>query len=128
MAHHASTAHTADPHGHDDGHHQHVVPFWMLVLVLMVLLFLTVVTVGVTVIDLGSTGNLILAIGIAVIKASIVGLYFMHLRWDSLFNGFILIASLAFVGLLILIAGMDKEEYTPSIKAREIQQQMLGTQ
>lgn len=78
----------------------HVVPLKVLLGVWILLVALTVVTVGVTYVDLGRF-NIVVALAVAVIKASLVGLYFMHLRYDSPFNGFILVTALFFVGLFI---------------------------
>ena len=48
-------------------------------IVFMSLLFLTMVTVGVSYLHLNFTGAIILALTIAVIKSSLVACYFMHL-------------------------------------------------
>jgi cytochrome c oxidase subunit 4 len=45
------------------------------------------------------------------IKASVVALYFMHLRWDSPFNAIVLIAALFFVTIFIGVAVLDSREY-----------------
>ena len=84
-----------------------------------ILLFLTAVTVWVsrydfTEINIAEMG-IILALGVATVKATIVGLYFMHLRWDRAFIGFIFVASILFVVLFIGIALTDTMEYQPSI-------------
>ena len=100
-------------HGHVDEHeaHVHVVPPWILLSVFGALLFLTLVTVAVTWVDFGRTGNVWVALTIAAIKSALVALYFMHLRWDSPFNSVILIAALFFVALLIGIIVLDTSEY-----------------
>ena len=51
------------------------------------------------------------ALGIAVFKAALVAMYFMHLRWDSPFNGAILILSLVVVVIFIGFAILDTREY-----------------
>ena len=109
-----TAAQTADKHhddhaGHDD-HHPHVVPLKLLFTVFAALLALTIVTVAVTYVDLGAM-NIWVALGVAVVKAALVALYFMHLRWDSPFNGIVLIAALVFVALFIIIAMMDAQQY-----------------
>lgn len=97
---------------HDDEHHgPHVVPMKLLVGVFAILMFLTVITVGVTSFDFGYEMNLVVAMAIALVKAAFVGLYFMHLRWDAPINGFILVASLLFVTLFIAITLMDSGQY-----------------
>ncbi len=92
----------------------HVVPLPVLAGVLGLLLFLTVVTVGATWVDLGRF-NIWLALAIATVKAAFVVLYFMHLRYDRPFNGVILITSLALVMLFIGIALTDTREYLPEM-------------
>ena len=73
-------------------------------------MLLTILTVAATWVDLGPF-NIWLALLIAVIKGGLVAMYFMHLRWDSPFNGVVLIASLFFVALFLGITILDTEEY-----------------
>jgi len=103
------TPHEADTHGTG-----HVVPLRLLVGVLAALLVLTVITVAVTYVDLGPF-NLVLAMVIAGIKATLVLLYFMHLRWDRPFNAVVLISSLALVVLFVIFALIDSHEYQPDL-------------
>ena len=89
-----------------DSEHQgvgHVVPLPLLFGVLGILLVLTVLTVAVTYVDLGHF-NLLVAMLIAVVKASFVALYFMHLRWDRPFNSIVLISALCLVALFVFLA------------------------
>lgn len=100
-------------HGHDDHGHGgvgHVVSPATLLLTWVALLIGTVLTVAITYVDLGAF-SVWLALGVAVAKASLVALYFMHLRWDSLFNGVVLIAALLFLMAFIGVAMMDTAEY-----------------
>ena len=60
--------------------------------------------------DFGRTVNVWLALGIAVIKAALVAMFFMHLKWDSPFNGLVCIAAIFFVALFIGIAVLDTRE------------------
>ena len=104
-------------HGHSPSHSlplAHPVPLWVLAAVWITLLIFTYLTVAATQLDLGS-GNLILALGIATIKASLVALYFMHLRYDHPFHGIILISALMFVMIFIVIALIDTQSYNPSL-------------
>ena len=111
-----SEHHQAD-HGHDDAHHPHAVPLGLLIGVFAVLLFFTFITVAVTEFDFGYRMNLLVAMVVALIKAVLVGLYFMHLRWDAPLNGFILVASLLFVTLFIVATLTDSEAYQPTQEA-----------
>jgi cytochrome c oxidase subunit IV len=90
--------------------HVHVVPLKVLFGIYFCLVVATVLTVAVTWVDFGQL-NVFIALGIAVIKAALVILYFMHLRWDNLFNGVILISALAFVMTFIGVAMMDSGQY-----------------
>ena len=98
----------------EHGHLAHIMPARVLLAVWAALMVLTIVTVAVTLVDLGDL-NIWVAMLIAVTKASLVGLYFMHLRYDSPFHAIILIAAPAVRGHLHrhLIAGTS-----PSINSR----------
>ena len=107
----------------DSSHHDdqigHIVPIKFLVFICCILLFLTAVTVWVsrydfTAINIAEMG-IITALAVATVKATIVGLYFMHLRWDRAFISFIFVGSILFVVLFIGIALTDTMEYQPSI-------------
>lgn len=100
-------------HGSEKGF-VHVVPLRLLLAVWAALMVLTVITVGATWVDLGCL-NLALAMAIATIKASLVGLYFMHLRYDKPFNAVILVGSLVFVMLFVIFALFDTQEYQPEL-------------
>ena len=63
----------------DKKHHIHVLPLSVYIGVGTALFVLTGVTIAATYVDLGGTGNLILAMLIATVKASLVVLFFMHL-------------------------------------------------
>ncbi len=105
----AATGPAEKPHDPSELH-IHVIPPRLLLTVFGVLIFLTAVTVGVTYFDFGRTVNVWLALGIAVIKAGLVALYFMHLRWDSPFNALVFVASLFFAAIFIGIAVLDTKE------------------
>ncbi|HEX8520759.1 MAG TPA: cytochrome C oxidase subunit IV family protein [Tepidisphaeraceae bacterium] len=110
--HNGDQLHAPGAHAHGEGEvHVHLVPPWLLLGVFAALLFFTFVTVAVTYVDFGRTINVWIALGVAVAKAALVALFFMHLRWDSPFNGLVFIASLFFVALFIGIAVLDTKEY-----------------
>jgi cytochrome c oxidase subunit 4 len=104
---HATEAHPGDGGTHG---HVHVVAPRVLLAVFAGLMVLTLITVGVTYFDFGRTVNVWLALGIAVAKAALVALYFMHLRWDSRFNGLVFVASFFFIALFIGITVLDTKE------------------
>jgi cytochrome c oxidase subunit 4 len=94
----------------------HVVPVKVLVGVFVALTVLTYVTVRVSMLDLGQW-NIWVAMGVATAKASLVALYFMHLRYDSPFNAFVFATALVFLGLFLGIVLLDSVEYQPDLRA-----------
>jgi cytochrome c oxidase subunit 4 len=92
----------------------HVVPFKTLLSVFLALTLLTIITVAASTINFGEF-NLIVALAIAVIKASLVVLYFMHLRWDKPFNSIVFIGCLIFVSLFISLSLLDSHQYRHSV-------------
>ena len=92
----------------------HVVPFWLLFVVWVALMVLTYITVTAAYIDLGNW-NLIIAMVIATTKASLVVLFFMHLRWDTQLNALIFITSLVFVTIFIIFALIDTSSNLPTL-------------
>ena len=91
----------------------HVVPLPVLFAVLGTLLVMTFVTVAVSWLDFGRF-NLWIALGIAVFKASLVLLFFMHLKYDKRFNAIIIIVSMALVMLFVSITLTDTVQYEPN--------------
>ena len=94
--------------------HVHIVPMPVLLAVWGALVVLTVVTVAATWIDLGRF-NLLLAMAIATVKASLVVLYFMHMRYDRPFNAIVFVAALLFVALFVGITLIDTAAYQPEL-------------
>ena len=90
----------------------HVVPLPVLFAVLGTLLVMTFVTVAVSWLDFGPF-NLWIALAIAVFKASLVLLFFMHLKYDKPFNAIVIIVSMALVMLFIAFALTDATQYEP---------------
>lgn len=64
------------------GEAAHVVPVRTYVLVFGALLSLTAATVGAALVDLGPM-SVAVAVGIAIAKATLVVLYFMHVRYEG---------------------------------------------
>jgi cytochrome c oxidase subunit IV len=73
---------------------------------LLALLFLTIVTVGASYIDFGA-GNVVIALLIASIKATLVALFFMHLRYDKPVNIVIAASGFLFLGIFLMFAFID---------------------
>jgi cytochrome c oxidase subunit 4 len=71
------------------------------------LLALTVITVGVSYLGLPTLPSLLLAMAIALVKATLVGAWFMHLKYDTKFNIFIFLAAFWFGGSFFLFTFID---------------------
>jgi cytochrome c oxidase subunit IV len=70
--------------------------------VLAVLLMLTFITVAASKIQFGSNMvNVVIALTIATVKASLVALFFMHLIHDRAMNAIILVSSFVFLGIFL---------------------------
>ena len=118
----------ASPPSSDSGHHPHAGPKLYLI-ILGALLVLTAVTVAAAGVDFGSSStNLVIAMIIASAKASLVALYFMHLRWDKPLNATIFVAGLCFLGIMLTFTFMDnttrvevhtRTAFTPAIVPAE---------
>lgn len=110
-----TTAEHHDDHGHGD---HHVVSLKMLTGIFLALMVLTVLTVAAINVDLGPL-NLIVALGIATVKAVLVVLFFMHIWWDRAFHGLLVLSSFGFVALFIGFTMLDTWQYEPTITAQD---------
>ena len=128
----STDSHAADDHGHGHGHgaadgdhHPHVLPMSTYLLTWGTLLVLTVVTVGVSYVNLGHATNLAIALGIATVKATVVAAIFMHLRYDHKFHTLILSSAFIFLAVFISFTMFDTEargkcETIEGIKVKEM--------
>ena len=73
---------------------------------LIALLILTVITVGASYVDFGA-GNIVIALFIASIKASLVALFFMHLRYEKPVNAVIACSGFLFLGIFLMFSFID---------------------
>lgn len=88
--------------------HAHNQSATIYIVILGALLVLTGVTVGAAYVNFGSSSiNLIIAVLIATVKATLVALFFMHLRHDPPINAIIFVSSLIFLGLFLLFPLID---------------------
>lgn len=71
------------------------------------LLILTFLTVAVTWINIPEPFNVIVAIAIAVLKATLVAMFFMNLYWDSKFNSVVFLLSILFLVIFVSITLLD---------------------
>jgi cytochrome c oxidase subunit 4 len=103
----------ATQHHDDHGHGlAHVATIKTLMATGMTLLFLTVVTVISSKIDFGGASiNLAIAMVIAVTKATLVVLFFMHLRYDRLFHSVVFVSAILAACLFVGFTLMDTGQY-----------------
>jgi len=85
---------------------EHVVPVKVYVAVFVTLLVMTAATTAISGIDLGPW-NTVVALGIAVFKASLVVLFFMHARYSPRLTHMVILAGVFWLALLILITFSD---------------------
>ncbi len=94
--------------------HAHVVSKKFYFLIFGTLLVLTGVTTGVAYIDLGQW-NTIVALIIACCKATLVILFFMHLRWSPRLMRIVLLSAILWLAILISLTTTDfvTRDWTP---------------
>jgi len=107
-----SNSHQHDDHSHGHDAHDdglvrvHVHPMSLYIKVFAALIFFTLLTVAVAEVHLGEW-NFFVAVVIATIKASLVALFFMHLKDDDRFNGLIFVGSVVFMGVFFVYTMND---------------------
>jgi cytochrome c oxidase subunit IV len=78
----------------------------MYLLIFAVLIGLTALTTAAAYADLGPF-NTVVALLIAIVKASLVGLFFMHLKWSGHLSRLAAIAALFWLAILIALSLAD---------------------
>lgn len=117
-SHNAHAIDPMDPHGFQSHDHGHVVVDWrILIAVLTALLFFTVLTVSAANFEkwiaaefdvvIPTWINVFVAMSIAVIKASLVCLFFMQLIYDKFLNSIIFLFCLLALGLFLGFSALD---------------------
>jgi cytochrome c oxidase subunit 4 len=90
-----------------EGHTHHIMSFKTNLNVFLTLVGLTIFTVlTAKYVDLGAF-NIVLAMVIATCKATVVGWWFMHLKYDSKINRWIFLGAIGFVFLLWIFSAAD---------------------
>lgn len=106
----SETMETLSHRGEETHTHNHTKWYIANILALFALTAITVLAAGV---NFGSnTTNLVIAMVIATIKASLVALIFMHLLWERGVNAIIFLSSLFFVALFMSFTFFDVETRT----------------
>lgn len=91
---------------HAEEQHNHIMPLSLYINIGLILLGLTIVTVWVSYHDYGEF-NLVVAMAIAATKASLVALFFMHLKYDNKLYSVIFLGAIFFLAIFIVITMFD---------------------
>ncbi len=92
---------------HDDGHHPvHISPDWMYLAVFAALAVLTVLTWWVAQFDYGVFNDFI-ALGIACTKATLVVLFFMHVKYAGKLTQMIVVCAILWVAIMFALTLID---------------------
>jgi cytochrome c oxidase subunit 4 len=108
------TDHTVPAPGHAAA--PHALPSRVLLGTAAALFVLTAATVAISRVNLGAL-NVVAALAIAAVKASLVALFFMHLKYQGRFKAVIFTASVLFAVLLVGFVVFDTTQYQPDIRA-----------
>ena len=94
---------------------EHIMPKKLYLVVFAALIALTVTTTVVATIDLGPL-NIVIALLIAMSKASLVVLFFMHLKWSTRLTRIVAVAALFWLAILITLTLSDyaTRRWTPN--------------
>jgi cytochrome c oxidase subunit 4 len=101
-------------------HAEHIVPPTTYVVIIVILLCLTAATVGAAYINLGKY-NIVVALGIATLKASLVVLFFMHAKYSPQRTKLVIIAGIFWLAILLF---MTMSDYASRVDYRGIRYPM----
>lgn len=87
---------------------EHIVPVKLYIGIFIALLCLTALTTGVAFVDLGAELNTIVALAIAVAKALLVVLFFMHVKYSSGLTKIVIVAGFFFLAILVSLTLADE--------------------
>jgi cytochrome c oxidase subunit 4 len=85
---------------------EHIVPTRVYYLIFMALMVGTAITVAVAFFDLGAF-NAIVALTIAVAKATLVVLFFMHVKYSTRLTWAVVAGSIFWLGILLVLTFSD---------------------
>ncbi len=95
--------------------HPHVTSRRALIGTWLALMALTALTVAASQVHFGGATEVMIALGIATLKALLVALIFMHLWHDKKFNGIVLLCSVLGIVLFVAITYIDVSSYQPDV-------------
>jgi cytochrome c oxidase subunit 4 len=85
---------------------EHIVPKTTYYLIFALLMVGTAATVGAAFVDLGAFNNVV-ALGIAVAKATLVVLFFMHVKYSTRLTLAVVVGSVFWLGILLVLTLSD---------------------
>ena len=97
-------------------HTEHIVPPSLCLVIILTLMGLTALTVAVAYIDLGRF-NIVAALGIATIKATLVVLFFMHAKYSPKRTKLVIFAGIFW---LIILLFMTLSDYATRVDYRGV--------
>lgn len=109
----------------------HVVSPVTYAIVLGFLMVLTIVTVVVAYVNFPGLWNLVIALGLATIKGTIVTMWFMHVKYSGKLIKIVIVTSLLFLVLMIFGTLMDvwtRDNVTPAGYLQEAEYEMMAGQ
>ena len=92
--------------GHEGEVHHHIVPIPVYLAIFGALIVGTIITVAVAYVDLGAA-NIFVALAIAVTKASLVVLYFMHVKYSSRLVQLAAVTGFLWLGIMLSFTFAD---------------------
>ena len=84
----------------------HVVSYGIFALIWLGLMILTGLTVVAAGVDLGKA-NILVALAIATVKVTLVGTFFMHLKYEPLYLRIMVLLSIFILGIILSLTFMD---------------------
>jgi cytochrome c oxidase subunit 4 len=106
-----------DPHAHAPAEPApHVLSPGVLLGTAAALVVLTAATVATSRVDLG-TLNVVVALAIAGLKATLVALFFMHLKYEGRFQAVVIAGAIFFAVLFVGFVVFDTTQYQPQVRA-----------
>jgi len=101
-------------------HHEHIVQPGTYLAIILCLLFLTAATVGAAYVNLGRF-NIVVALAIAVLKATLVVLFFMHAKFSPKRTKLVILAGIFWLAILLF---MTLSDYVSRVDYRGIRYPM----
>jgi cytochrome c oxidase subunit 4 len=85
---------------------EHIVPTRIYYGIFAILMVCTAITVGVAYVDLGAL-NTVVALSIAVVKAVLVVLFFMHVKYSTRLTWAVVVGSVFWLGIMLVLTMGD---------------------